>query len=87
MRPYDTSMSILPKNARIRLLFLAGRGYYLDRIYEDDATYGMDIMRGLAANSGDEKSFRKYLKSLKYTHLLIRLDLFKEFLRDSSSPD
>ena len=24
------------KNAGIRLLFLAGRGYYLDRIFEDD---------------------------------------------------
>jgi hypothetical protein len=74
-------------NARIRLLFLAGRGYYLDRIYEDDATYGMDIMRNLAANVGDEKSFRKYLESLNFTHLLIREDLAKQFLRDNYPPE
>ena len=48
-----------PANARIRLLFLAGRGYYLDRIYEDDATYGMDVMRGLAASAGDKDNFSK----------------------------
>ena len=72
-----------PPNARIRLLFLARRGYYLDRIYEDDATYGMDVMRGLAANAGDNKSFRKYLDSLGFTHLLMRMDLSNQFLRDN----
>ncbi|MBU4372563.1 MAG: phospholipid carrier-dependent glycosyltransferase [Syntrophaceae bacterium] len=76
-----------PPNARIRLLFLARRGYYLNRIYEDDATYGMDVMRGLAANAGEEGSFRKYLGSLGCTHLLIRMDLFNKFLRDNYPPE
>jgi hypothetical protein len=76
-----------PPNARIRLLFLARRGYYLDRIYEDDATYGMDVMRGLAANTGEEKSFRKYLFALGCTHLLMRMDLSNQFLRDNYPPD
>ena len=76
-----------PPNARIRLLFLAGRGYYLDRIYEDDATHGMDVMRGFAANAGEDKSFRKYLDSLGCTHLLMRMDLFNQFLRDNYPPE
>lgn len=76
-----------PPNARIRLLFLARRGYYLDRIYEDDATYGMDVMRGLAANAGEDGSFRKYLDSLGCTHLLMRMDLSNQFLRDNYPPE
>jgi hypothetical protein len=76
-----------PPNAKIRLLFLAGRGYYLDRIYEDDATYGMDVIRSLAANAGEDKSFRKYLDSLGCTHLLMRMDLSNQFLRDNYPPE
>ncbi|MCX5855417.1 MAG: phospholipid carrier-dependent glycosyltransferase [Deltaproteobacteria bacterium] len=72
-----------PPDAKVRLLFLARRGYYLDRIYEDDATYGMDVMRGLAANASDAGSFRKYLDSLGCTLLLMRVDLFNQFLRDN----
>jgi hypothetical protein len=76
-----------PPNAKIRPLFLAGRGYYLDRIYEDDASFGMGVIRGLAVNAGEEKSFRKYLDSLGCTHLLIRMDLFNKFLRDNYPPE
>jgi hypothetical protein len=72
-----------PSDARIRLLFLARRGYYLNRVYEDDATYGMDVMRGLAANAGTGRSFRTYLDSLGCTHLLVRMDLFNQFLQDN----
>ncbi len=76
-----------PENAKVRLILLAGRGYYLDRIYEDDSSYGMDVIRGLAVSSTDDKSFRAYLSSLGCTHILIRVDLFHQFLRDNYSPD
>jgi hypothetical protein len=76
-----------PQNSRVRILFLAGRGYYLDRIYEDDASFGMDVIRSLAANSNENKSFRKYLDSLGCTHLLMRMDLFNRFLRDNYPPE
>ena len=72
-----------PPNARIRLLFLARRGYYLDRIYVDDATYGMDVMRGLAVSAGDDKSFRNDLDALGCTHLLMHMDMSGKFLRDN----
>jgi len=76
-----------PQNARVRLLFLAGRGYYLDRIYEDDASFGMNVVNGLVANSNEDNSFRKYLDSLGCTHLLMRMDLFNQFLRDNYPPE
>ena len=75
-----------PPGARIRLMFLARRGYYLDRIYVDDATYGMDVMRGLAANAGDDKSFRNDLDALGCTHLLMHMDMSNKFLRDNYPP-
>ncbi len=83
----DYINSHTPPNARIRLLFLARRGYYLNRVYVDDATYGMDVMRGLAANAGDARSFRTYIDSLGCTHLLVRMDLFNQFLRDNYPPE
>jgi hypothetical protein len=75
-----------PPNARIRLLFLARRGYYLDRIYVDDATYGMDVMRGLAVSAGDDKSFRNDLDALGCTHLLMHMEMSGKFLRDNYPP-
>jgi hypothetical protein len=72
-----------PKNARIRLFFLAGRGYYLDRIYEDDPSFGMDVIQGLVANSKDDKTFQRYINSLGWTHLLVRMDLYLKYLQDN----
>ena len=76
-----------PENAKIRLILLAARGYYLERTYEDDPTMGMDFIRGLAAASNDDKTFLNYIHSFGYTHLLVRIDLFHQFLQDNYSPD
>jgi Dolichyl-phosphate-mannose-protein mannosyltransferase len=76
-----------PENAKVRLVLLAGRGYYLDRVYKDDSSYGMDVIRGLAASSNDDKSFRAYLNSLGCTHMLIRMNLFYQFLQNNYSLD
>jgi Dolichyl-phosphate-mannose-protein mannosyltransferase len=76
-----------PENAKIRLILLAARGYYLKRTYEDDPTMGMDFIRGLAAASNDDKIFQNYIHSFGYTHLLIRIDLFHQFLQDNYSSD
>jgi hypothetical protein len=76
-----------PENAKIRLILLAARGYYLERTYEDDPTMGMDFIRGIAAASNDDKTFQNYIHSFGYTHLLVRIDLFHQFLQDNYSPD
>ncbi len=75
-----------PRDARIRLIFLAGRGYYLDRAYEDDSSFGMNVIRDLVAKSNDDKIFQKYLHSLGCTHLLVRKDLLLKYLHDNYSP-
>lgn len=76
-----------PENARIRLILLAGRGYYLDRIYEEASNYGMDDIRGLAANVHDSASFQAYLHSLSCDYLLVRINLFDQFVQNNYSPD
>jgi 4-amino-4-deoxy-L-arabinose transferase-like glycosyltransferase len=76
-----------PEKTKIRLIFLAQSGYYLDRIYEDDPNFGMDVIRGLAAVSNDDKDFQKHLKSLGCTHFLVRTALFNEFMQNNYSPE
>jgi len=76
-----------PTDSKVRLLFLARRGYYLDRIYEDDHTYGMDIIRALAANSHEDQPFEAYLRSLGFTHFLVRTDLSTMFVHDNYPPE
>ena len=75
-----------PFDSRIRLILLAGRGYYLNRIYEEDASKGIDIIHGLVIASSNDKSFQNYLKFLGCSHLLIRYDLFQKHLYDNYSP-
>lgn len=72
-----------PKNARVRLIFLAGRGYYLDRIYSEGASYGIGDVSGLAANSDTDRSFQAYLHSLNCTYLLVRTELYLKCLQDN----
>ncbi len=76
-----------PEDSKIRLVFLARRGYYLDRIYEDDPSMGMNFIRGLVAASANEQFFLEHIYSLGYTHLLVRSDLFNKFLQDNYSAD
>jgi hypothetical protein len=72
-----------PKDAKIRLILFAGRGYYLDRLYEEGPDYGMSDIRGLVEHCRDDVTFKKYLQSWNCTHLLIRTALFEKFLGDN----
>jgi len=76
-----------PENAKIRLILLAGRGYYLDRIYEADSSMGMVFISSLVRASSDDITFQKHIDSLDYTHLLLRIDLFYKFLQDNYSTE
>lgn len=76
-----------PENARIRLILFAGRGYYLDRFYEEGRSFGMVDILGLVSHAHDEKSFHSYLRSFNCTHLLIQINLFEKFLQDNYSSD
>jgi hypothetical protein len=74
-------------DAKIRLILLAGRGYHLDRPYDDDASFGMEVIRKFVSFSKDEIAFQKYLRSLGCTHLLVRYELMRQFLTDNYSPE
>jgi hypothetical protein len=74
-----------PYDSRIRLILLAGRGYYLDRIYQEDPSLGIDIIHGLVTASSNDKIFQNYLNSLGCSHLLIKYDLFRPYLYDNYS--
>jgi len=76
-----------PKDAKIRLILFAGRGYYLDRLYEEGPDYGMSDIRGWVEHCRDDVTFMRYLQSLRCTHLLIRTALFEKFLRDNYSDE
>jgi hypothetical protein len=76
-----------PENARIKLVLLSGRGYYLERIYDEDPNSGMDTIRGMAIAAGDDQTFEKFLHSLGCTHMLVYYDLFRQYLHDNFSPE
>jgi hypothetical protein len=76
-----------PAQSKILLILLAGRGYYLNRLYEEDASFGMDVIRKMIETSADDKSFRGYLNGLGCTHLLINMNLFRQFVQNNFTPE
>jgi hypothetical protein len=71
-----------PKDSRIKLILLAGRGYYLDRIYQEDRSMGINIIQGMIDHSSSRELFQQYLSSLDCTHLLIRYELFEPYIQE-----
>ncbi|MEE9911093.1 MAG: phospholipid carrier-dependent glycosyltransferase [Deltaproteobacteria bacterium] len=76
-----------PENAKIRLVLLAGRGYYLNRAYEDDSSMGMSYLSGLVKASETDQSFQNRIHSPGHTHLLLRTALFHKYLQDNYPPE
>lgn len=72
-----------PENAEIRIVLLSGRGYYLERSYRSEEVH---FVRQLVSASESTESFQKFLKSLNCTHLLIRHDLFEQFVASNYTP-
>jgi hypothetical protein len=77
----------LPDNARIFFMFLGRRGYYLDRSYYYDSSFGMKTINGMVKASKDRHDFQAYIQSSESTHILMRTDLFNKYLRDNFSEE
>ena len=75
----------LPDDARIFLMFLGRRGYYLNRPYYHERSFGMNTIRGMVKASADKQHFQIYLKSLHCTHILMRTNLVNKYLHDNFS--
>ena len=77
----------LPNDAVVFTMFLGRRGYYLDRAYKNESSFGMSSIRHIINNAGDEKKFIEYFRSMGVTHILMRIDLVNQFLKDNFSKD
>ncbi|MGE5800101.1 MAG: ArnT family glycosyltransferase [Syntrophaceae bacterium] len=62
----------LPDDAVVYLLYLSGRGYYLDRDYIHHVGLETGIVKAMARSSADTSMLAAFLKSLGGTHLLVR---------------
>ena len=77
----------LPPDARVYTLFLGRRGYYLDRTYRNDPSFGRGRLSAMVAAAADEQRFQQVVDDLAATHLVVRLDLWNRYLQDNFSRD
>ncbi len=73
----------LPDDVRIFLMFLGRRGYYLNRPYYHERSFGMNTISGMVKASANKQDFQAYLQSLDCTHILMRTELVNKYLRDN----
>jgi hypothetical protein len=73
----------LPDDAIIYLLFLSGRGYYLDRDYIHHVGLEAAIVKAMVRSSADTATLASFLRSLGGTHLLVREELLIKALVDN----
>ena len=75
----------LPDDAVVFTMFLGRRGYYLNRKYKNEPSFGMNTIRQMVINSANGETFDNYIRSMNVTHILVRSDLFYRFLHDNFS--
>jgi hypothetical protein len=73
----------LPDDAVVYLLYLSGRGYYLDREYLHHAGLETAVIKAMVRSSADTDTLKAFLKSLGGTHLLVRDELLMKTLEDN----
>jgi hypothetical protein len=76
----------LPEDAVVYLLYLSGRGYYLDRGYLHHVGLETAIVKAMVRSSSDEATLAAFLRSLGGTHLLVRDEMLMKALKDNFSP-
>jgi hypothetical protein len=77
----------LPEDAVIFTMFLGRRGYYLERIYKNEASFGMNTINQMLNSSVTEDSFREFIRSMHVTHILMRTDLVDNYLKNNFSQE
>ena len=75
----------LPDDAVVLTMLLGRRGYYLDRCYKNESSFGMKILNCMVNFANDEERFNIYVKSLNVTHLMMKTDLVNKYLNDNFS--
>jgi hypothetical protein len=77
----------LPADAVVYLLYLSGRGYYLDRDYLHHVGLETAIVKAMVRSSADMDALKTFLRSLGGTHLLVRNELLMKALEDNFPAD
>jgi len=77
----------LSDDAKIFFMFMGNQGFYLDREYFYDSSFGMKTIEEMVKVSEDASNFKEYLYSMKATHILMRIDLFNKYLGDNFSEE
>ena len=75
----------LPHDAKIFTMFLGRRGYYLDRAYRNERSFGMNTIRQMVSSSTTPEKFFEYIRSMDVTHILMRTDLVDNYLKNNFS--
>jgi len=77
----------LPDDANVFTMFLGRRGYYLNRSYKNEPSFGMNTINQMVTSSTNEEKFVEYIRSMNVTHILMRTDLVDQYLQDNFSPE
>jgi hypothetical protein len=77
----------LPDDAGVFTMFLGRRGYYLDRAYKNEPSFGMNTITQMVNRSTHEEKFIEYVRSMQITHILMRTDLVDRYLKDNFSTE
>ena len=77
----------LPEDAVIFTMFLGRRGYYLDKNYKNEPSFGMKTLKLMIRSSSSKERFVKYIQSLNVTHIMMRTKLVDNYLKDNFSSD
>jgi hypothetical protein len=75
----------LPVDARIFTMFLGRRGYYLERAYRNEPSFGMNTINQMVNSSTHPEKFVEYIRSMDVTHILMRTELFDNYLKNNFS--
>lgn len=75
----------LPMNAKVFTVFLGRRGYYLNREYKNEPSFGQNTISRMVNSSISEKKFKEYVRSMNVTHILMRSDLADNYLKNNFS--
>jgi len=75
----------LPDDAKIFSMFLGRRGYYLERSYKNEPSFGMNTINRMVKSAANEERFNEFVRSMDVTHILMRTDLVENYLRDNFS--
>jgi len=77
----------LPEDAKVFTMFLGSRGYYLNRAYKNDSSFGMSTIRHMINSSTDEEKFMEYIRSMNVSHILMRTELVDNYLKNNFSQE